>query len=428
VPIRRRYSLSVLFFSAFIALLQAHETPTPFCDSEIKNSPLLELDLDTAVYRALTQSLTLNVAHHQSQSSRYQVKQARLPPNPAFSYEVENFAGNNNWKGWNNREERYFYSQLFETAGKRHLRTQAASYQYYANLVGYDVSKLIVLNRLSRSFIAVVAAQELLKVSQDQTEIAKEVLRIATKKVEAGKVSLIQQNKAEVAYSTSIIAIERARVELINAKKRLSLIWAQACPDFEKAVFPFYTISNPVSFEQCLADLCDQPEIVQSLYTQLNAKKNWHLEKAKSIPDVTLQVGYKANYEEKNQGMIAGISIPIPLFDRNQGNIGRAYYDMLKTGDQGRQLWLVLESRLAILHEELVRAYEEANRIKNISLPSATQAFELAQKGYREGKFEYLEVLDAQRTLFEIRERYIQSLVNYHTRSADIDYLNSQME
>jgi len=411
-----------------MGLLQAHETPTPFCDSEIKNSPLLELDLDTAVYRALTQSLTLNVAHHQSQSSRYQVKQARLPPNPAFSYEVENFAGNNNWKGWNNREERYFYSQLFETAGKRHLRTQAASYQYYANLVGYDVSKLIVLNRLSRSFIAVVAAQELLKVSQDQTEIAKEVLRIATKKVEAGKVSLIQQNKAEVAYSTSIIAIERARVELINAKKRLSLIWAQACPDFEKAVFPFYTISNPVSFEQCLADLCDQPEIVQSLYTQLNAKKNWHLEKAKSIPDVTLQVGYKANYEEKNQGMIAGISIPIPLFDRNQGNIGRAYYDMLKTGDQGRQLWLVLESRLAILHEELVRAYEEANRIKNISLPSATQAFELAQKGYREGKFEYLEVLDAQRTLFEIRERYIQSLVNYHTRSADIDYLNSQME
>lgn len=412
-----------------MGLLQAHETTSALSyNSGTNNTFLVELDLDTAVYRALTRSLMLTAAYDQSQSSRYQVKQARLYPNPGFSYEVENFAGNNNWEGWSHREERYFYSQLFETAGKRQLRTQAASYQYYANLVGYDVSKLIVLNRLSRSFIAVIAAQEFLKVAQDQTEIAKEVLRIATKKVEAGKVSLIQQNKAEVAYSTSMIAIERARVELINAKKRLSLIWAETCPDFEKAVFPFYTISNPISFEQCLADLCDQPEIVQSLYTQLNAKKIWHLEKAKSIPDVTLQVGYKANYEEKNKGMIAGISFPIPLFDRNQGNIGRAYYDMLKTGDQGRQLYLVLESRLAILHEELVRAYEEANRTKNISLPSATQAFELAQRGYREGKFEYLEVLDAQRTLFEVREKYIQSLVNYHVKIADVNYLNSQME
>jgi len=75
-----------------------------------------------------------------------------------------------------------------------------------------------------------------------------------------------------------------------------------------------------------------------------------------------------------------------------------------------------------------MRAYEEAIRIRDFSLPSASKAFDLAQKGYREGKFEYLDVLDAQRTLFEIKENYIQALVNYHTRRADIDYLNSQMD
>jgi cobalt-zinc-cadmium efflux system outer membrane protein len=421
-----RFNLIALCFSLAIVQIQAHNLTTDFWSTEANS--ILELDLDTAVYRALTQSLTLHIALDETQSKRYQVKQARLHPNPGFSYAVEDFAGNNNWRGWNNRKESYIYAQLFETAGKRRLRTQAASYQHYAAIVGYDVSKLIVLNRLNRAFINVVAAQELLNLTLDQTEIAKEVLRIATKKVEAGKVSLIQQNKAEVAYSTAIIAVERARVELKNAKKRLALLWAKACPDFEKTIFPFYDISAPISFEQCLADLCNQPEIVKSLYTQLNAKENWKLEKANRIPNVTLQIGYKANYEENNQGLIAGISIPIPLFNRNQGNIGSAYFDMLKTGDQGRQLWLVLESKLAIAHEELVRAYNESERIKNISLPSATQAFELAQKGYREGKFEYLDVLDAQRTLFEVRDRYIQALVNYHTRRADIDYLNSQMD
>jgi cobalt-zinc-cadmium efflux system outer membrane protein len=158
-----RFSLIALCLSLAIMQIQAHNLTT---DSEITEaSSLLELDLDTAVYRALTQSLTLHIANDETQSRRYQVKQARLYPNPTFNYEVEQFAGNNDWRGWDHREERYFYSQLFETAGKRRLRTQAASFQYYAAIVGYDVSKLIVLNRLNRAFINVVAAQELLKLT-----------------------------------------------------------------------------------------------------------------------------------------------------------------------------------------------------------------------------------------------------------------------
>lgn len=412
-------SLRLLFFYLCIQsfFLQAQEAFN-----------IINLDLDTAVYRTLTQSLTLEMANEEANSKHQEVRQARLSPNPNFSYEVEDFAGNNEWRDWGHREERYIWSQLFETANKRPLRTEAAAYQYYAALVGYNVSKLVVLNRLNRAFITVVAAQEQLKLTQDQADIAKEVLHIATKKVEAGKVSLIQQNKAEVAYSTTIVDLEKAKVDLKNAKKRLSLLWAQTCPDFDQVQFPFYNIEEPIPLEQCLADLCNQAEVVQSLYLYLNAKKIWNLEKSNQIPDVTLQVGYKANYRDQNQGMIAGISIPIPLFNRNQGNVGRAYFDMLKTGEQGKQLWLVLESKLSISYEELIRAYETSQRIKNISLPSATQSFELAQKGYREGKFEYLDVLDAQRTLFEVRERYIQALVNYHIKRSDIEYLNSQLD
>lgn len=387
-----------------------------------------EIDLDTAVYRALTQSMALDIASDETQSYYYQVKQARLYPNPAFSYEVESFAGHRNWRGWHHREEHYLYSQLFETAGKRKLRTQVASYQYYASLVGYNVSKLIILNRLNRAFIQVVAAQELLTVTHDQVKIAKEMLRIATKKVEAGKVSLIEENKALVAYSTTLIAVEKAEVDLKIAKKRLSLIWAQVCPDFEKAVFPFFQVQAPIPFEQCLTDLSNQAEIIQAMYQHLSAKKNWRLEKAIRIPDVTLQIGYKANYEERNQSLMAAVAVPLPIFNRNQGNIGRSYFELIKTGAQGRQLWLLLQSKLAISYEDLVRAYQESERIRTISLPAATQAFELAQKGYREGKFEYLDVLDAQRTLFEVKERYIQALVNYHTSQANIDYLNNQTD
>ncbi len=396
------------------------------CISE--NLTLDELDLDTAVYRVFNQSINLHIADETAESMGYQVVQSSLYPNPKFSYEVEDFAGNKLWKGWDHRQERYVFGQLIETAGKRVLRTQVAAYQYYASLVGSDVSKIVTLNQLMRAFIGVASAQEFLQVALDQEKIAKEVLRIATVKVEAGKVSLIQQNKAEVAYSNAVIAVETAKVDFKNAKKRLSLLWANPCADFNKVVFPFYDITSPIPIEQCVANLSNQPEIVQSGFQYLSAEKNWRLAKANRIPDVTVSVGYKVNYREDSHGMLAAVSIPIPLFDRNQGNIGSAYLDMHTVEDQGKQLWIVLQSKLAISHEEVVRAYEEASRIKNKSLPSATEAFELAEKGYREGKFEYLDVLDAQRTLFDVRQRYVQSLILYHTRQADIEYLNSQMD
>lgn len=401
------------------------------CTQEIiraESTPFPQIDLNMAIYRALTSSLNLSISQKEALSSKYQVEQASLSPNPLMSYEIEDFAGNNEWRGWDHREERYIWSQLFETARKRFLRTQAALYQYYATVVGYDVSKLYLLNRLTRAFIQVVAAQELLKITHNQAEIAKEVLRIATKKVEAGKVSLIQQNKAQVAYSTALVAVEKAKTDFKNSKKRLTLLWSQTIVDFEEAIFPFYETESPKPLEECLNDLCNQPEIVQSLYNYLNVEKNLQLQKANQIPNVTLQVGYKANYNGHNQGLIAGVQVPIPLFDRNQGNIKSAYYNMLKTGDQGRQLWLLLETKLSLFYEELLQAYENANRLKQISLPASEEAFELAQKGYREGKYEYLDVLDAQRTLFEVRAEYIQTLVLYHSRKADIHYLNSQTD
>lgn len=421
---KSRYLVLSCCLLGFNASLPAHAEKHPAFDHSCVN----DLNLDQAVYRALTLSLTLRSACDEARINRYQLQQSKLSPNPVASYEVENFAGNNNWKGWSNREERYFCSQQLETAGKRDYRSQATMYQYYAAVVGYDVSKLVVLNRLHRAFINVVANQELLKLALDQASIAEEVLDIATKKADSGKVSFIEQNKAEVAHCNAANAVDQARTELKNSKKRLSLLWASSCPDFDNVLFPFYEIREPISFERCLSDLCNQPEIVQSLYHYLKAEKNWKLEKANRIPDVTFEVGYKANYEESNHGLMAGISIPIPLFDQNQGNVKSAYQDMLKTGDQGRQLWLILESKLSISHEDVVRAYEEARRIENRSLPSAEQAFKLAQRGYQEGKFEYLDVLDAQRTLFEVKERYIQALVNYHVRQADIDYLNSMTD
>lgn len=384
------------------------------------------LTFDDAVGKTLSLSPKLRIADSEIDEKAGQQIQSSLYPNPVFGYSVENVFGNKDWQGWESAESRYEIAQLVELGGKRGFRYQSATFQYYAAQSGFEAKQLALLNRLLKLFTLVVAAQENLELALSQTKIAEEVYKTVTAKVEAGKVSLIQQNKAEIALSTAQINLQKAKTDFSKSKERLSILWGSSCPDFDRACFPFYDINLPTLLEEYLADLRGNPELLRSQMEHLAAHQNLNLEKSLAIPDVTVTLGYKTLQDTGNKGLIIGASIPIPFFNQNQGNIQSARAQMLKTRDQYIDLELALENKLSLSHKDLERAYQEAEQIRSTVLKAAAQSFELAKKGYQEGKFEYLDMLDSQKTLFEVRERYIQSLLNYHQSVADIEYLNTQ--
>lgn len=388
----------------------------------------ITLSFDEAVSKTLSLSPRLRIAGSEINEKAGAQVQSSLLPNPVAAYSVENVLGNKNWQGWESAESRYEVGQLIELGGKRGFRYQTAKFQYYASQAGFEAKQLSVLNRLLKLFTSVVASQENLQLALDQTKIAEEVYKTVSAKVEAGKVSLIQQNKAEIALSTAQINLEKARADFFKNRERLSILWGSSCPDFERAVFPFYEIDLPKPIEKCLSDLRENPELLRSQMEHLAAHQNLNLEKSLAIPDVTVTLGYKTLQDTGNKGMILGASIPIPLFNQNQGNIQKARAQTVRTHDQYIELELALENKLSIAHRELARAYVEAEKIRSTVLKAAVQSFELAQEGYKEGKFEYLDMLDSQKTLFEVRERYIQALLNYHQSIADIEYLNTLEE
>ncbi len=69
-------------------------------------------------------------------------------------------------------------------------------------------------------------------------------------------------------------------------------------------------------------------------------------------------------------------------------------------------------------HQEMVTAFDRATRLKSLVLPDGDKSFATADKAYQLGKLSYLEVLDAQRTLFDAQESYIDALASYHTAKA----------
>lgn len=146
-------------------------------------------------------------------------------------------------------------------------------------------------------------------------------------------------------------------------------------------------------------------------------------ERAGAWPDITVTGGVKHLRETDDEAFLAGFSLPLPLFDRNQGNIAAALAGAERAREEERAASLAVRTGLAAAWQELKLAAGEARALREGVLPVATEAFEAARAGFKAGKFAYLDVLDAQRTLFDARQLLIEALAAYHHALADVDRL-----
>jgi cobalt-zinc-cadmium efflux system outer membrane protein len=118
-----------------------------------------------------------------------------------------------------------------------------------------------------------------------------------------------------------------------------------------------------------------------------------------------------------------GLSVPIPVFDRNQGGTLEARYRLAKAEQERQASRVRVRTALARAYAELSASFAEATSLKNNVLPGARSAFEAAGEAFQQGKFGYLDVLDAQRTLFEATAQYIEALTSFHKAAADVELL-----
>ena len=138
------------------------------------------------------------------------------------------------------------------------------------------------------------------------------------------------------------------------------------------------------------------------------------LAKTGRVPDLTVQAGIRQLRVDDVATYVVGLSIPLPIFDRNQGTIRHARYQILKTEAQSASARNNATASLNQSYQNLSTALGGVLMLKQRILPAATLAFDAVNEGYQEGKFGFLDVLDAQRTLFAAKGQYIEVLTDYH--------------
>lgn len=401
----------------------------PVVLSSEPSPPVLEEPTGTVVLRrllevALQRHPELAASGFAIRAAEARALQAGLLSNPEVSLEVENFAGTGETSGVQALETTLQLSQLVELGEKRVKRLRLASLERDLTAWDYEARRLAIFTAVTKAFVDVVAATERLALMEELVRLAQQVHTTVVERIKAGKVSPVEDTRAGVVVATAQLQVHQARHALDAARQRLAASWGSTTPGFTKVHGTLdTTIEPPPPFEHVAAFIAQHPDVARWMTELETRQAAVQVEESKGIPSMTVSGGVRYAHETTSMALVAGISLPLPFFDRNQGSILEARHRVAQADYERQASAVRTHAALVDAYQTLSTAYNDITILRNTILPATQQAFDATTEGYRQGKFAFLDIVDAQRTLFETRGNYLEALTTYHKAVADVEQL-----
>ena len=207
------------------------------------------------------------------------------------------------------------------------------------------------------------------------------------------------------------------------ARTLLSATWGSTNPDFDRVAGELPNPENIPGLGQLRAYLIGTPEIAR-LEDQIEQKRRAaDLEKSFRFPDLSVSVGPRRFQETGETAWVAGLSVPVPIFDRNQGSRKAADFEVEQAKRDAEATRVNREAQLRAVLERLQAAAAETTVMGDEVVPAANKVFLATETGYSEGKFGFLNLLDAQRALFEAHSLLLDSHEEYSLTRTEIERL-----
>ncbi|MDQ9172297.1 TolC family protein [Oxalobacteraceae bacterium R-40] len=368
-----------------------------------------------AVELALQANPEIAVAIHEIEAAEGAIRQAGVIRNPELVTSVEDT------RYRETRTTTVQINQPLELGGKRSARIAAADRAHDLAIAELDAKRADIRATVTAAFYDVLSAQERLRLAQASVDLAQRATVITSKRVAAGKVSPVDETRARVAESGIRVELAQAESELAAARNRLAATWGARQVRFERVDGGVNDLPLLRDWNELATRLARSPNLERARIEVDRRQALTRVERSRRIPDITVSVGAMRDEQLGRNQAILGISIPLPLFDRNQGNVQEAASRAYQAQDQLVATEVRLESELAQLYARLRSMRTEAELFQKEILPGAQSAYDAATKGFEFGKFSFLDVLDAQRTLFQATAQYLRALSEAHRTAADIE-------
>jgi cobalt-zinc-cadmium efflux system outer membrane protein len=378
------------------------------------DEPTGGLTLRQALALALTRSPELATVSFDVRIAEARILQAKLLPNPEAELTSEYIGGSGSYSDARRSENTLLLGQLIELGGKRRARVQEAAFGRDLAAFDYETRKREVFLKTAEQFVDVLASQRRVAITDDLVRLANDFVPAIEERVKAGKASDLEKTRFDVAVASARIDSEQAKHDLLAARQRLAAQWGATKPRFTSAVGDLDSVMPIASLETLARRLAANPRLARFGTEVAQRQAALAREKAAAVPDVTLRAGARQINETKDATAVIALSVPLPLWNRNQGNIGAAREQVARAGAEQAAAAATLMTELSDAYQNAARARATISILRENVLPRAESALKATNEGYEAGRFSYLEVLDARRTIGGARTQYLQATADYH--------------
>ncbi|QDV75383.1 TolC family protein [Botrimarina mediterranea] len=333
--------------------------------------------------------------------------QAGLPPNPSLGYDGQQLGS-----GGLAEQHGVAFGQEIVTGGKLRLSRSVAQKRIEVAEQQFAAQRQRVLTDVRVAFYQVLIAQR-------QIELAEELIRVSgegTKTVDAlfrskevGRVDMLQAQ----------LESEQAQIALQSARNRHEAAWRSLAAVIGDPTFSIRPLSGDpaapakeIEFDIALSRLRRSSPEVSAAVAELD-RARFAVDRARVEPIPNINFMGLVNWQDNGIGGKAdggvAVTVPIPLWNRNQGAIAQAEREVAAARQAIDQVELSLQQRLAPVYETYADARNQVERYRETILPAADEALTLSRKMYGAGEANYLNVLTAQRTYAQTKSNYLDA-------------------
>jgi cobalt-zinc-cadmium efflux system outer membrane protein len=391
--------------------------------ADLPPEPSGVLRLGDALAAALLRNPELAADAYEVRAREAALVQAGAFPNPTALLELEDFAGSGAFRGVRSAQTTLLLGQLIELGGKRAARLSLAAADRDLAAWDYEVRRIDVLVRTAGGFVDVLAAQQRLALADEALALARSLQRVASARLRAGIASPAEEIRAGVQVDVAGVEREHAEHELATTRQALAATWAGEEPRFERADGALERLPAIPSTAELGERLEASPSVAR--WQGELARRDALRARAASerVPDVTLSAGPRRLSGPGDTALVVAVALPIPLWNRQAGAVAEAEHRVAKLAAEARAARVRAARELAAARVGLQASSEEASLLRTRVLPGTDRAVEAMRRGYEQGRFAQLEVLDAEHARLAAREQYLRALTEAHHSAHQIERL-----
>jgi outer membrane protein, heavy metal efflux system len=357
---------------------------------------------------------TLRQAETEIRAAKARQQQAGLYPNPSVGYTGDEIRGGSVGAG----KQGFFVQQTIVTAGKLSKSRDVLGAETKLAEMEAQEQRIRVTTAVKMGFLRVLAAQEWLEARRDLAKIAEDSAQTQRELMNTGQADESEVLEAEVES-------QRMRMAARMQENTLREEWRSLAAVIGQPTLPLATVAGnlesgwpELNEEEAVETIAKESPAVQIAETASGrALAAFVRAQREPVPDIQLRAGMEYNHETlesvpwaKGWEGIAEASVEIPLFNRNQGNIGAARADLERSQQEKTRIALTLRERAATVVDEYANAKLMAVEYRDEILPHAKKAYTLLVDKYGKMLASYPRVLESQRKLYELQIEYIAAL------------------